>query len=577
MAKILSVNVGLPREVEWRGRTVRSGIWKTFVRGRVFAGRLNLAGDGQADLVGHGGEQRAVMVYQIDSYRHWQTMLGQPDFPYGQFGENLTVDGLGDAEVCIGDRYRIGSAIFEVSQPRVTCHKLGMRLNNPQMPALAVAHRRPGFYFRVIQEGEIGAGDTIEKVLYGPERMTVAEIDALLYTAHHPMEALQRALRIHALSPGWQSSMRALRQAAENGDRGNAGLAPVPAQKLLWEGFKTLRVATINQESGDVRSIELASPDESELPEALPGQHLVIRIDTGSNLITRNYSLIGGGMCRYRIAVKREPEGVASNYIHTNLKIGDALWASAPRGTFLLADGSMPVVLVSAGIGVTPLLAMLRRLVSSSNRRVFWFHVARNSAHHPFAEQVRNLVAGLENVHSCVVYTRPEINQRLGIDYDIGGRLDVEILRKQGAPLDADFYLCGPAGFMESISEGLQNWGVAPARIHSEAFGASVESGCGTDALSPHRPDVEGKGPKVTFTRSGLTVGWDASYGSLLELAEACSVPVRWSCRSGVCHNCESGLIEGALRYDPEPIDPPSDGRALICCATPASDISLEL
>jgi ferredoxin-NADP reductase len=282
-------------------------------------------------------------------------------------------------------------------------------------------------------------------------------------------------------------------------------------------------------------------------------------------------------MCRYRIAVKREPEGVASNYIHTNLKIGDALWASAPRGTFLLADGSMPVVLVSAGIGVTPLLAMLRRLVSSSNRRVFWFHVARNSAHHPFAEQVRNLVAGLENVHSCVVYTRPEINQRLGIDYDIGGRLDVEILRKQGAPLDADFYLCGPAGFMESISEGLQNWGVAPARIHSEAFGASVESGCGTDALSPHRPDVEGKGPKVTFTRSGLTVGWDASYGSLLELAEACSVPVRWSCRSGVCHNCESGLIEGALRYDPEPIDPPSDGRALICCATPASDISLEL
>jgi ferredoxin-NADP reductase len=277
------------------------------------------------------------------------------------------------------------------------------------------------------------------------------------------------------------------------------------------------------------------------------------------------------------IAVKREPEGVASNYIHTNLKIGDALWASAPRGTFLLADGSMPVVLISAGIGITPLLAMLRSLVSSSNRRVFWFLVARDSAHHPFAEQVRNLVAGLENVHSCVVYTRPEVNQRPGIDYDIRGRLDVEILRKQGAPLDADFYLCGPSGFMESIGAGLQNWGVVSARIRRETFGAAAPSSSNTDVRSPHRPSVEGEGPKVTFTRSGLRVGWDASYGSLLELAEACSVPVRWSCRSGVCHNCESGLIEGALRYDPEPTDPPSLGRALICCATPASDISLEL
>ncbi|RTL77248.1 MAG: MOSC domain-containing protein [Bradyrhizobiaceae bacterium] len=576
MTKLLSVNVGLPRDAEWRGKIVRSGIWKASVDGRVFAGRLNLEGDGQADLAGHGGEQRAVMVYQIESYKHWQAVLNRSEFPYGQFGENLTVDGLADAEVCIGDRYRIASAVFEVSQPRVTCYKLGMRLDHPQMPALVVAHRRPGFYFRVIQEGEIGAGDTIEKISDGAEGMTVAEIDALLYTAHHPMEALRRASRIPALSPGWQGSIEALLQASENGAGGNPGLAPGPNPKLLWEGFKTLEVVAINQESEDVRSFELAPPDKSQLLEALPGQHLVVRINIGSDILTRNYSLIGGRAGRYRIAVKREPEGIASNYIHTQLKVGETLQTSAPRGTFLLADGSSPVVLISAGIGITPLLAMLNSLVSSKNRGVFWFHVARDRAHHPFADHVRRMLAGLVNGHSCVVYTRPDVDQRVGIDYDIGGRLDVDLLRKRGTPSDADFYLCGPPGFMANIRAGLQDWGIAPAHIHSEAFGSAVAFPSGSEA-PPHRPSVEGKGPQVTFTRSGLTVGWDDSYGSLLELAEACSVPVRWSCRSGVCHNCESGLIEGAVCYNLEPLDEPNKGRVLICCAAPVSNISLEL
>lgn len=578
MAKVLSVNVGLPREVEWRGKAVRSGIWKTSVRGRVFAGRLNLAGDRQADLDGHGGEQRAILVYQIESYRHWEAVLDSPAFPYGRFGENLTVEGLADTEVCIGDRYRIGGAVFEVSQPRVTCYKLGMHLDHPQMPGLLVAHHRPGFYFRVIEEGEIGAGDHIEKICDGPERITVAQIDALLYMAPHPPDMLRRALRIHALSPGWQGSMRALLHAAERGDGGNAGLAPTLVPKIFWAGFRALQVAAINQESDDVRSIEFASPDGCQLPEALPGQHLVVRIDTKSKLITRNYSLIGGKKGRYRIAVKRELEGVASTYIHTQLKVGDTLQASAPRGTFLLAEGSLPIVLISAGIGATPLLAMLRSLaVSSSERCVFWFHLARDGAHHPFAEQVRILMARLDNGRSCVAFSRAEVSQRLGIDYDIDGRLDVDMLFNHGAPLNADFYLCGPSVFMASISTGLKNVGVLATRIHSEAFGPVVAAVPGTDAVPPHRPSVEGSEPKVTFTRSGLVVGWDASYGSLLELAEACSVPVRWSCRSGVCHNCESGLVEGELRYDPEPVDPPAEGLALICCSTPASDISLEL
>src|SRR5262247_2523101 len=210
MARLLSVNVGLPRDIEWKGRTVHTGIWKNPVPGRCRVGRLKLDGDDQGDLAGHGGEQRAVFVYQIESYRHWQVQLKRTDFVYGQFSDNFTIKGLADDVVCIGDRYRIGSALFEVTQPRVTCYRVGIRMNEPRMPALLTSSGRPGFYFRVLQEGEVGADDEIVKVGEAKERMTVVEINALLYSPRHPGDQLERALRIEALSPGWRSSFEAL-------------------------------------------------------------------------------------------------------------------------------------------------------------------------------------------------------------------------------------------------------------------------------------------------------------------------------------------------------------------------------
>src|SRR5215475_13306209 len=230
MARILSVNVGLPRDIEWRGRTVHTGIWKDPVRGRCRAGRLKLQGDGQGDLGGHGGEQRAVFVYQIESYHHWQKELKRSDFVYGQFGENFTIEGLADDVVCIGDRFQIGSALFEVTQPRVTCYRVGIRMNEPRMPALLTSSGRPGFYCRVLQEGEVGAGDEIVKVGEAKERMTVAEVNALLYSPNHARDGLERALRLAALSPGWRSSFEALLQSQMTATgSGNAGLAPAAA------------------------------------------------------------------------------------------------------------------------------------------------------------------------------------------------------------------------------------------------------------------------------------------------------------------------------------------------------------
>ena len=206
MARLISVNVGLPRDIAWQGKTVHTAVWKTSVQGRRMVRRLNIDGDGQGDLAGHGGEHRAVFVYQIDSYRYWQNHLGRSDFTFGEFGENFTVEGLSDDEVCIGDHYRIGSAVFEVTQPRVTCYRIGIRMNEPRMAALLVSHGRPGFYFRVLEEGEVGAGDEIVRVTQGPETMTISDVNTLLYKPGHPADRLERALRIPALSAGWRRS-----------------------------------------------------------------------------------------------------------------------------------------------------------------------------------------------------------------------------------------------------------------------------------------------------------------------------------------------------------------------------------
>ena len=589
MATLISVNVGVPKDVAWRGTTVHTGVWKHPVTGPVTARRLNLDGDGQGDLAGHGGEQRAVLVYQLDSYRHWRHYMKRDDFTHGQFGENFTVDGLADDEVCIGDRYRIGDAVFEVTQPRVTCYRVGLRLGEPQMAALLVSHHRPGFYMRVLTEGRVQAGDEIVKIASGPEAMTVAETDALLYLPGHPEPELERALRIPALSPGWQTSFRALLADADGGPQvasGNSGLtttAPPPA----WLGFRPQEIVSIEPESATIFSLTLASIDHKPLPAALPGQYVGIRLqpDPEGPPVIRNYSLSGRpGAETYRISVKQEPHGVASTYLLQHTRAGDTVDVAAPRGTFLLKDADTPVLLMSAGVGATPVLAMLQALAAQrSPRTVWWLHAARDGAHHPFAEEARTLLARLPAGRSFISYSAPRDTDRRGVDYTFAGRFDLERIGELQLPQDTDAYICGPDSFMNEMTEALEACGLPASRICTEIFGArpAVTPGVvGGPAPAPHQPaGVPGRrpGPSVSFARSGLTTLWYPEYGTLLELAEACDVPVRWSCRTGVCHTCETALVAGGIEYLPEPVEPPADGSALICCSTPTADVSLDL
>jgi ferredoxin-NADP reductase/MOSC domain-containing protein YiiM len=583
---LLSVNVGLPQDLTWHGRTVYTAVWKKPVEGPVQVRWLNIDGDGQGDLAGHGGEQRAVFVYQIESYQYWQDQLSRDDFEYGQFGENFTVAGLGDDQVCIGDRYRIGEAEFEVTQPRVTCYRVGIRMNDPQIPALLVSRHRPGFYLRVLREGAVQAGDDIVPLASGPQAMTVAEIDALLYLPGHPRKQLLRALQIPALSQGWKASFRAMLDQPEAGGEadGNAGLtavSPPPA----WPGFRPLTVTAVEPETDSIVSVQLADPGGAAVPAALPGQFLVLRlpVKAGQPPLLRSYSLSGPpGAPTYRISVKREPHGAASQYIHSQVRAGDAVETAAPRGTFTLRPGQEPVLLISAGVGATPVLAMLDALAAAkSGRDIWWLHGARSRAEEPFAAESRSLLSTLASGHRHICYSHPGPDDVQGRDYQTTGRLSAAVLADLNLPRSADAYICGPAGFMVDVSAALVGLGVDGGRVHTEIFGAAPAQTPGIAATvtrPPHPPAGEpGTGPAVAFARSGLTVPWDPGYASLLELAEACDVPVRWSCRTGVCHTCETGLLSGKVSYAPEPVDDPADGDILICCSQPSSDLALDL
>ena len=287
----------------------------------------------------------------------------------------------------------------------------------------------------------------------------------------------------------------------------------------------------------------------------------------------RNYSLSGPpGADDYRITVKRERDGAASGYLHSRLAVGDQLEIAAPRGTFILDRTQAPVLLLSVGIGATPVLAMLHALAQEhSEREIWWLHGARSGREHSFAAEARALLASLPNVHVHVAYSRPGPDDLQGRDFDDAGHLTASLLAQLAPPRDAEAYLCGPAPFMEEVSAGLAAIGLDAADIHTEPFGPAPGLTPGiasAPARAPHAPPGEpGDGPTIEFARSDLAVRWSSDYASLLEFAEACDVPVRWSCRTGVCHSCETALISGAVEYDPDPVEPPADGSALICCA----------
>ena len=442
-----------------------------------------------------------------------------------------------------------------------------MRLGEPRMPNLLVAHHRPGFYMRVITEGHVAAGDPIVQTRRGRHELSVADIDALLYLPDRDIEALRKAVDVPALSPGWQGSFHDLIDARES-----SSAATTPPVEPAWVGFRPLRVSATHRESPTVLSIELHAADDAPLPTPLAGQYLTIKITAGDGVKVRSYSLSGDpGTGFYRISVKREEHGEVSAWLHSHIRVGSTVSAAAPRGDFYLTDDDSPVVLFSAGVGATPVLAMLHSLAAAgSQRRIWWVHTTQTRESHAFATEVGTLIESLPHAVQHVFYTAT------------GGRPGGESIAALSLPTDATVYLCGPGPFMDAMRDVLTAAGINPAHVHTELFGALPPINPGVvDAPPPVRPHppsgTPGAGPLVTFARTGLSVNWSPHYHSLLELAEACDIPTRYSCRSGVCHTCVTGVITGTPAYTAPPLEQPSDGEVLICCAAPRDDLVLDL
>jgi len=345
-----------------------------------------------------------------------------------------------------------------------------------------------------------------------------------------------------------------------------------------------MRVGNIHKESDSVTSFILGPIDGQPLPVFQAGQFVVLRllVEPGKSSVLRSYSLSDlPAADHFRISVKNESNGIGSSFLCNRARAGDLLDVCAPRGSFTLRPSPVPVVLLSAGVGATPVMSMLHTLAAErSQREIWWIYGTRNGVDHPFAEESRSLLKQLSRGRKYIVYSRPAAIDQVGADFDAPGHIDAALLERIGVSQHSDFYLCGPPSFLQNMRDGLRNWGVPTQNVHTEIFGAleAVTPGMAQVDHTPHLPQgPPGSGPPVSFARSGITAAWDPKFGSLLELAEACDVPVRWSCRTGVCHTCMTGLIGGSIVYNPEPLEKPAPGNVLVCCSQPSAGVTLEL
>ena len=565
MPRLLSVNVSLPKTIDYQGKEVTTGIFKEPVSGPVRVCTLNLEGDGQADLNAHGGAFKAVYVYSYNNYSYWADRL-QRDFSPGQFGENFTVEGLSDQTVCVGDQFSVGSALFEVTQPRVPCYKLAIKMDHEGFYNEIIQSGRLGFYLRVLKEGTVEANTPITLVTKGRHRITIDELNRLMYFDKENGQRMEEALTLEALSPGWKSTFQQrLKQ---------------PRQNL--SEYYPLTVVDKIPESDTITSFYLASEKGKALVSFRPGQHLPVKLDIPGQYQTiyRTYTLSDApGTDYYRLTIKREraPKnaphlypGVSSNYFHDQVAVGHTIMARPPAGNFYLrTDSDRPVVLLSAGVGVTPMISIVNALIRRNSTRTIWFfHGTRNKREHALGRHIRQLAQQYSYLHPHIRYSQPDSEDQLGADYEAPGRITVDTVKRVLPNRTGDFYLCGPGAFMDHLREGLAAWGVPAEHIYYESFGSASTGQKVKKTQHPYQ---------VQFSQSQVNTRWTSDCDSLLELAESEGLAPPFSCRSGICQTCISRLVQGEVTYLTEPTDMPPAGQVLLCCSQPATDVIISV
>lgn len=359
-------------------------------------------------------------------------------------------------------------------------------------------------------------------------------------------------------------------------------------------GFRAFKVTGKVRESAIITSFHLEPADADGWLDFRPGQFLALRIPAGGGAdpVLRTYSLSGppGMPGRYRITVKREPPaaaglpaGLASSYLHDHVGVGDTLMAQGPRGDFVLdATSTRPVVLLSGGVGLTPMVAMLHALAPQASRRVCFLHACENGDVHALRDEVAALCATRPGLTAHVCYRAPTAQDRAAPRHQSEGLVTTALLQQLLCLDDYDFYLCGPPPFMAAVYGQLRGFGVPKARIAYEFFGPAtvLEAPAAPAAFSPvaaPAPTAEPGAATVTFRKSGRVLPWNPAAESLLSFAEDSGLSPEFSCRAGVCGTCRAGLLSGDVRYFEEPLDAVPAGSVLLCCARPDGAVVLDL
>lgn len=542
--RILSLCLSEPKTVSYRGEDVRTGIFKAPFEGPVFVSFAGLEGDGQADLRFHGGVHKAVYAYPAEHYHYWKKQTGRA-VPHGAFGENLTVTGLDESTVRIGDIFAVGEVLLEVSEPRIPCFKLVMRMEaGMDFSTRFLASGRSGIYFRVLREGHISPGDTLTRIESDGTSPSVLEFVALTQWAGRTADRLRRAATARGLSAAWHRNIRNKLSQELTVSLGNR------------PGEQRLRVAGIREETDTVRSIYLVPADGGAPFNHLAGQFLPITLtDSRGGAIRRSYSISsapGDDALRLTVRLERNQDGTpgaGSSLVHA-LEPGDEIGANPPAGGFHPdPDATSGLVLAGAGIGMTPLVAIASDALARG-RKVRIVLSIKDLSELPLREDLAKLEANHPDFQVEIVQTSGS---------SAAPRLTADHLR----PFDdhEEVYLCGPPGFVSGLRAQLGKIGVPDWRIFSETF-------------EPHSTtaDLNQKPSEVSFSELSGPV---SNHGeTLLATAEAHGLAAPSGCRAGSCGLCVTRLKSGKVRYV-ELVDNPDQQLVHICVAAPDGAVEL--
>lgn len=565
-ASITSINVSKVTNVMFKDKTVPTGIFKQPVNGLVHIGTNGVEDDEQADLRCHGGPHKAVYIYGLPGYAHWEAYLGRK-LAAGAFGENLTISNLTEDSVRIGDLLICGKLVMQISEPRISCFKLAMTLNeDPGFSKIFLEDGRVGFYARVLQEGSVMAGDQLIHEPVSVPSPTIREFVRACYDPNATLADLKFARNAAGLSPEWQALL----------DKRATALM-LARQPQAWSGYKTFMLTKRETEAAGIISLYLAPTDGAELPGYLPGQHITVQAETPAHVtLVRPYSLSSAQISAnaFRITVKCMPameeenqSASMSRYLHESVKVGDQLLVKAPGGRFFIDEtDTSPRVLFAGGVGITPLFAMFEHAANTDCPTTLVYAV-RDETERCFGQSI----AALCNRHrhlKAVFLAETGVEPSLFYTTRLG-RIEAKLLTELDLEASS-FFLCGPLGFLDQVEELLQQAGVSENRIHIEAFAArsgnTIQFG----------PEAAGTEHTVTFEKSGFSVQWTADRGTLLDLAEANGLRPPFACRAGTCQSCATTILSGSVDYL-ELVDPPSPEQTFICCTIPVSDVVLEL